>query len=127
VDVRVMGHGGAPGVQDGGDADADAEVLGIGRDGEHGLGRGLEQQVIDDRLVLVGDLGDRARQREHDMKVADGQQLRFAFGEPLPGGSALTLGAMPVAAAVVGDHRVCAILAARDMAAQRHRATALDG
>ena len=33
---------------------------------------------------------------------------------------------MPVAARVVGDERVCAVLAARDMAAERRRATALD-
>jgi len=42
VHVRVMGHRGAPGVQDGGDADAGAQMLGIGRDRQHGLGRGLE-------------------------------------------------------------------------------------
>jgi hypothetical protein len=47
-------------------------MLGIGRDGEHGLGRGPEQQVVDHRLVLVGDIGDRTGQREHDVKVADG-------------------------------------------------------
>jgi hypothetical protein len=42
-------------MEDGGDADASAEVLGIGRDCEHSLGRGPEQQVVDDGLVLVGD------------------------------------------------------------------------
>ena len=55
----MMGHGRAPGVQHGGDADAGAEMLGIGCDRQHGLGRGFEQQVVDDRLVLVGDIGDR--------------------------------------------------------------------
>jgi hypothetical protein len=29
-----------------GDADAGAEVLGVGRDGNQGLGRGLERQVV---------------------------------------------------------------------------------
>jgi hypothetical protein len=33
-------------VEDGEDADAGAQVLGIGRDGDHGLGRGLEQNVV---------------------------------------------------------------------------------
>ena len=42
VHVRVMGHRGAPGVQDGGDPDAGAQMLGIGRDRQRGLGRGLE-------------------------------------------------------------------------------------
>ena len=60
VHVRMMGHRRAPGVQHGGDADAGAEVLGIGGDGEHGLGGGLEQQIVDHRLVLVGDVARSA-------------------------------------------------------------------
>src|SRR5450755_4182348 len=40
---------------------------------------------------------------------------------------ALALWAMPVAAAVVGNDRVRAVLAARHMAAERRRAAALDG
>ena len=39
VHVRVMGHGRAPTVQHGGDADASAEVPGIGGDRGQGLGR----------------------------------------------------------------------------------------
>src|SRR6266516_1865821 len=42
-------------------------------------------------------------------------------------GGARTLGAMPVAAAVVGNDSLGAVLAARDMAAERHCAAALDG
>ena len=62
------------------------------------------------------------------MKVADGQQLRLTLGEPFLGGSALALGAMPVAAAIVGDDHVGAlvVLAARHMAAERRRAAVLD-
>ena len=55
VDVRMVGHRRAPGVQHRGGADPGAEVLGIGGDGEQSLGRGAEQQVVDNRLVLVGD------------------------------------------------------------------------
>ena len=33
------------------DADAGAEVLWVGRDGDQGLGRGLEQQIVDDDVV----------------------------------------------------------------------------
>ena len=61
VQMRMVGHGRAPGVEHGGDADLGAEVFGIGGDGEHGVGRGLEQQVVDHGLVLVGDVGDRCR------------------------------------------------------------------
>ena len=50
-----MDESGAPGVQHRDEANAGAEMLGIGRDGERGLGRGLEQQIVDHGLVLVCD------------------------------------------------------------------------
>jgi len=71
--VRVLGERRAPGVEDGKDTDAGAKVLGIGRDGDHGLGRGLEQDVVDHGLVLVGDVSDLRRQREYDVEVRDRQ------------------------------------------------------
>ena len=59
VHVRMVGERRAPGMQDGQDADAGAEVLGVGRDRDQRLGRGLEQQIVDHGLVLIGDVGDR--------------------------------------------------------------------
>ena len=67
--MRVLGECRAPGVEDRERADAGAEVLGIGRDGDQGLGRSLEQDVVDRGLVVVGDVGDLRRQREHDVEV----------------------------------------------------------
>jgi len=75
-----------------------AEMPGIGRDGEHGLGRGLEQDAVDRSLVLAGDVGDLSRQREHDVEVRHRQQLFLALGQPLARRRSLTLWAMPVAA-----------------------------
>src|SRR3979411_2737330 len=49
-----------------------------------------------------------------------------AWRQPLACSSALTLGAVSVAAAVVGDEGVSAVLAARDMPTERRRAAALD-
>ena len=77
VDVRMMGHGRAPGVEHGGDADPGAEMLRIGGDRQQRLGRCLEQQVIDHRLVLVSDVGDRGRQGEDEMEVGHGQEIGF--------------------------------------------------
>ena len=91
------------------------------------LGRGAEQQVVDRGLVLIGDVGDLGRQREDDVEVADRQQIGLARGEPIPCRRALALGAMPVAAGVVGDAAVAAVLAGLDMAAERGRAAGLDG
>jgi hypothetical protein len=67
-------------MENGEDADAGTEVLGIGCDRQHGLRRGFEQQVVDHGLVLISDIGDPARQAEHDVKVRHRQQLRLAFG-----------------------------------------------
>jgi hypothetical protein len=71
--MRMVCHGRAPGVEYGGDADPGAQVLGIGCDGERGLGRRFEQQIVDNGFVLIGDGGDRLRQREHDVEVGHRQ------------------------------------------------------
>src|SRR3984893_3316940 len=41
----------------------------IGRDRDHRLGRCLEQDIVDDRLVLIRDVRDRAWQRVDDVEV----------------------------------------------------------
>src|SRR5260370_31539553 len=69
VDVWMMGERRAPGVEDGEDTDTGAKVFGIGRDGDHGLGPGVEKDVVDHGLVLVGDVSDLGRQREYDVEV----------------------------------------------------------
>ena len=79
VDVGMVGHGRAPGVKHGGDADARAEMFGIGGNGEHRLGARLEQEIVDHALVLVGDGGDRAGEREDEVEVADRQELGLAL------------------------------------------------
>ena len=61
------------------------------------------------------------------MEVRNRKQVGLPRGEPFRRGGALTLRAMPVAAAVVGNDRVGAVFAARDMAAERRRAAARDG
>ena len=55
VDMGMMGERGAPSVQDGGQADARAEMLRVGGDGGEGLGGGPEQEVVDGGLVLERD------------------------------------------------------------------------
>jgi len=61
VHVRMVGERRAPGMEAGQHTDACAEVLGVGCDGDQRLGRGLEQEVVDHGLVLVGDVGDGRR------------------------------------------------------------------
>jgi hypothetical protein len=105
-------------MEHGGGADASTQMPGIGSDREQRLGSRAEQQIVDDRLVLVGDWGDLGRQREDQVEIADRQQVGLAGGEPVPRCRTLTLGTMAVATRVVGDAAVAAILAALDMAAE---------
>src|ERR1019366_9651809 len=62
------------------------------------------------------------------MKIRHLKKLGLALGQPLAGSGSLTLGAVPVAAAIVGDDGVSAllVLATRHMAAERCRAATLD-
>ena len=102
-------------------------MLGVGGDGEQSLGRNVEQQAIDQRLVLVGELGDRRGQRKDHMVVLDRQQIGLTRLEPAPGGAGLALRAMAVAAGVVGDLVAPATLTAQYMPTQRRAAALLDG
>ena len=56
-------------MQHGDEADPRPEVLGIGCDLEHGLGRSLEQHGVDRGLVLVGDIRDGRGQGEDLVEV----------------------------------------------------------
>lgn len=67
------------------------------------------------------------RQREHHVEVGNRQKLVLPRGEPLPAGLSLALGAMPVAAGIVGHADRPAGQAALDMAAQFGGPAQLDG
>jgi hypothetical protein len=100
--------------------------LGVSRDRHHRLRCRAEQQIVEDRLVLPGDVGNLGGKREDDMEVADRQQVGFAFGQPEAGCGALAFGAVAVAATVVGNALMPAVLAGIDVAAKRGRAAVLD-
>src|SRR5690349_5199513 len=100
---------------------------GIGRDGEQRLGRSEKQQAVDHCLVLVGNWSDLGWQGEDQMEIADRQQIGLAGGEPVARRRALALGTVAIAARVVGDPAVAAILTALDMTAERRRSAVLDG
>jgi hypothetical protein len=89
------------------------QMLGIGGNREHCLGGCLEQEIVDHRLVLIGDVADRRRQCEHDVEVWDGEQLRFPRCHPLTRRRALALWAMPVAAACMRPSKSSAYFKAR--------------
>src|SRR5215470_13696466 len=61
------------------------------------------------------------------MEIGHREQLGLACRHPCARRRALALGIVPVAAAVVGNHRMGAVLAARHMPAEGGSAAALDG
>src|SRR6516162_6840279 len=125
--MRMVRHRRAPTVERGSGADAGAEVFGISGNSEQRLGRRAEQQVVLYRFVVVSDRGDRGRQCEDHVEVADRQQDGLAGGEPVARRCALALGTMAVAAGIVGDPSVAAIHTTFDMAAESSRAAVLNG
>ena len=127
MDVRVMGQGLAPAMQDRDHADLGAEMFGIGADGADRLGRGLEEDIVDDRLVLQGDRCERGRHGEDEMEIRDWQKFGAAVGQPLGSREPLALGAVPIAAGIVGDTDLAAVLALLDMPAEHGGAARLDG
>ena len=96
--MGVMSHRRAPGVQHQCHPKAGAEMLGVSGDREQGLGSRLEQETVEDRLVVIGEVSDRRRQGEDHMVVVHGQELGLAGLKPVPGCTGLTLGAMPIPA-----------------------------
>ena len=109
-----------------GETDAGAEMLGIGSDARHRLRRGPEQEIVDGLLVLEGDDTDLGRQREDDVEVAYRQEVRLALGKPVARRGTLAPWAVPVAAGVVGDAQMAAVVTAFDMAAEGGGAAMLD-
>jgi hypothetical protein len=103
-------------------------MLGVGGNRQHGIGGGLEEEIVDYGLVLVGNGSDLGGQREDDVKVGDLEELGLALLHPRKCLTALALRAMTVATAAVGDDGMATlgVLAACDIAAKRCRAAGLD-
>ena len=108
----MVGERRAPGVQHGGEADARAQMLRVGGEGGQRLGGGPEQEVVDGGLVLERDGADRGRQGEDEVIIRNRQEFGLAVFEPLPRRGGLALRAVAVAAGIVGDALVRAVLAA---------------
>ena len=124
VDMRMMGKGLAPGVQDGQEADARAEMFRVGGDSQEGLGAQAKNQVVEQALVLIG----HGRQflvgnREDDVIVFDGQELGLSRLEPSGFGQCLAFRTMPVSAGIVGNDLEVAGVAFVHVPAERLCAT----
>ena len=118
VHMGMMDEGLAPGVEDGEEPEASAEMAGVGGDLLKRSGCGAQQQGVDDLGVLERERRQALRDREHHVGVAHRQHLPLACCEPERLGTALTLRAVAVATRVVGDRPLPAGVTRIDMATQ---------
>ena len=68
-----------PGMKHGEKAGFHTQTVGVAGNGEQGFGGGAEEEVIGDRFVVEGDLGDGLGDSEDHMKILGGQQLSPAL------------------------------------------------
>src|SRR6267378_381951 len=103
VHMWMSGEFLAPGMQDAEEADLCAEVSGIASDFEEGFRTGAEQEIIDDLFVLQYHRRQATRQGEDHMEIARGEKLLLTRGDPAVPSGGLTLRAVAIATAVIGD------------------------
>ena len=69
VEMRMEQQVLTPTVEDGKETDLCAEMFGVGGDLKQSLGRGVEQQVVEDLLVDQGKMCQMMRHREDDVDI----------------------------------------------------------
>ena len=129
----MVGQRRPPCVQHRGDADAGAEVPGVGGDRQHRLGRRLEQQVVEQRpfdkfrtgLLWNVISATSAGSVNTTWKYPTGSRSASRSASQARGGT-LAPGAMPVAAAVIDDPPMPAAGAGLDVTAHDGGAAMLD-
>jgi GTPase SAR1 family protein len=89
-------------VQDRKEADLCPQVLRVSSDRLQGFRRGLEENVIDHLLVLVGNRSDLFRHSEDDVKIGNIKEFRLPLLDPLRSRQALAFGAVSIPAAIEG-------------------------
>src|ERR1039458_247917 len=92
--------------------------VGVSGDDLQSFCRGLEEDAVDHLLVLISDGGNLFRYGEDHVKVRDVEKLRLPILDPLRPRETLALGAMAIAAAIVGVAFIAALVAAFEMATE---------
>jgi hypothetical protein len=99
----------------------------VGGNGEQRFGGGAKEDGINRLFVLEGDLGDLFGDGEDDVKVLDRQQVGLPVSEPLHPLGVQTLGAVPVAAGVIGVASCRTVVAFFEVATEGRGTADLDG
>src|SRR5271169_4172416 len=103
MDMRVKLELLVPGVQHAEEADLRTEMSGIAGDFQKCFGTGPEQQTIDDLCVPERQWCQLTRQREDHMDVTRREKFRATCCNPPFPGRSLTLRAVAIPTAVIGD------------------------
>jgi len=127
MDMRMMLQLLVPGVEDTEEADLGAQMPGMARDFEQGLGTGAEQQIVKNLFVLQSQGCQKMRKGEDHVHVGGGQEFLPTRLQPAVAGLGLTLGTVPISTGVVRDGAIPAAGTLISMPAERGGAAALDG
>jgi hypothetical protein len=125
--MRVMQQVLAPRMQDCNKANVSTKMFGISSNGAQCLGCGLEQDVVDHRLVLKRDGCNFLWDGEDHVEVFDRQKFSLTILKPLVTRKRLALWAMSISAAVVGDTVVATGITLLYVPTQRDGPALLDG
>ncbi len=96
--MRVLLKFLVPGVEDTEEANLGAQMAGVARDFQKGLGAGAEQQIVDNLLVLQSQGCQKMRKGKDHVHVAGRQEFLAARLQPAVAGLGLTLGTVPISA-----------------------------
>jgi len=113
-----------PGVQHHQHPDSGAQAFGVSGDFTQRGGSAAHQQIVNDGRVGQSHRAQLGRQREYHMMVLHRQQVLRLLLEPAGAGQGLALGAVAVAARIIGDTLLAAVQTVLDMPAQCGGATA---
>jgi hypothetical protein len=100
----------APCVQNGKEADLDAEVLRISCDFQKGFRDGTKKYAVDNSLVLKCYRAELVRKRKDDVEISCVEEVSNSVFEPLRPGCTLALRAVAVPAGFVEELLVTAVI-----------------
>ena len=103
VEMRMQSQVLSPGMQNAEEADLGSEVLGVGRNFEHSLSAGAEEQIVEQPWIALTERVQLVGQGKDDVEVRYAEQVLFASREPTVARLRLAFGTVSVAAGVVGD------------------------
>lgn len=115
MQVRMVEDVLSPGMENGKDTDFGAEMLRVGGKGEKRSGSRAKEDAVNDSLILKREGREVSRYGEDDVIVLYREEFTAAFLEPLGLGERLTLRAVTIAAGIVRDLLVTALIARFDV------------